>query len=604
MLDPGRQNSGCLLAIAAVLAIFIFSIDALTPLDIAIAVMYVVVVLLCASSGSRRLTLIVGVGCILLTALGYELPRFGTFSAGALGRAFVSVLAIATTLWLSLRNLANTATLQEQVKLLELTHDAIVVYRLDGIITFWSRGARELYGHMSSQALGQPMHALLQTRFPTASADINQTLLQSDRWEGELEQSRRDGSSVTVSSRWSLWRDAKGKPLAVLATNNDITQRKHAENALARNEAFLAHAQQLSHTGSIGFRLPSGEMAWSVEAHRIFGYGLEAIPSMDLVLARVHADDVPLVMAAYEQALAGTPRIELEHRLTMPDGKHKQVHFVARSTRHAGQIEYVGALMDVTETRRTQEALHRSMTELAHVTRVTMLGELAASIAHEVSQPIAAIVTNGDAALRWLNRDVPDYGEAFEAIDGMIRNARRSSDVIDRVRALAQKRDPHYAMLSINAMVEESAELVSHELQTHHTVLAVELSAEEPLVRGDRVQLQQVIVNLLMNGVQAMASVIDRPRRLTVRTRLDDENAVFVAVQDSGTGISKEDATRLFSTFFTTKAEGMGMGLSICRSIVEAHGGTIGVVAQEGPGATFEFSLPPYQPDEEMERQP
>jgi PAS domain S-box-containing protein len=493
MLDPGRPNSGCLLVIAAVLAAFIFAIDALTPLDIAIAVMYVVVVLLCASSGSRRLTLIVGLGCILLTAVGYEFPRVDTFSASALARALVSVLAIATTLWLSLRNLANTVTLQEQVKLLELTHDAIVVYGLDGIITFWSRGARELYGHTSAQALGQPMHELLQTRFPVAPADIDQTLLQSDRWEGELAQSRRDGSSVTVSSRWSLWRDAKGKPVAVLATNNDITQRKHAEKALARNEAFLADAQQLSHTGSIGFRLPAGEMAWSVEAYRIFGYELDAIPSMDLVLARVHADDVALVMAAYEQALAGIPRIELEHRLTMPDGEHKRVHFVSRSTRNAGQIEYVGALMDVTETRRTQEALHRSVTELAHVTRVTMLGELVASIAHEVSQPIAAIVTNGDAALRWLKRDVPDYGEAFQAIDAMIRNARRSSDVIGRVRALAQKRDPHYAVLSINAMVEESAELISHELRTQNTVLAVELAPEEPVVRGDRVQLQQVI---------------------------------------------------------------------------------------------------------------
>jgi PAS domain S-box-containing protein len=590
--------------IAAVLAAFIFAIDALTPLDIAIAVMYVVVVLLCASSGSRRLTLIVGLGCILLTAIGYEFPRVDTFSASALARALVSVLAIATTLWLSLRNLANTVTLQEQVKLLELTHDAIVVYGLDGIITFWSRGARELYGHTSAQALGQPMHELLQTRFPVAPADIDQTLLQSDRWEGELAQSRRDGSSVTVSSRWSLWRDAKGKPVAVLATNNDITQRKHAEKALARNEAFLADAQQLSHTGSIGFRLPAGEMAWSVEAYRIFGYELDAIPSMDLVLARVHADDVPLVMAAYEQVLAGIPRIELEHRLTMPDGEHKRVHFVSRSTRNAGQIEYVGALMDVTETRRTQEALHRSVTELAHVTRVTMLGELVASIAHEVSQPIAAIVTNGDAALRWLKRDVPDYGEAFQAIDAMIRNARRSSDVIGRVRALAQKRDPHYAVLSINAMVEESAELISHELRTQNTVLAVELAPQEPVVRGDRVQLQQVIVNLLMNGIQAMASVTERPRRLKVRTRLGDDNTVFVAVEDSGTGISEENATRLFSAFFTTKPDGMGMGLSICRSIVEAHGGTIGVIAHEGPGATFEFSLPPCRPDDEMKHRP
>jgi signal transduction histidine kinase len=286
------------------------------------------------------------------------------------------------------------------------------------------------------------------------------------------------------------------------------------------------------------------------------------------------------------------PSIDVEHRLAMPDGSVKYVHYVAHLTRpQSANPEYVGALMDVTERRVAQESLDRKTAELAHVTRVTMLGELAASIAHEVTQPLAAIVTCGDAALRWLSRPQPDLKEVEQSINQMIRDARRPSDVIRQIRSMAQKRDPSQAILDLNAIVNESIELVRRELDGHSVEVDADYACPRPQVCADRVQLQQVIINLVMNGVQAMSSITGRPRELRIRTRRHARHAQVI-VEDSGTGISEENAGRLFNAFFTTKAEGMGMGLSICRSIVEAHGGRIWAESQEGKGAALKFILP------------
>lgn len=474
-----------LFGLAAVIALVVFVIDSLPTLDIAIAVFYVVVVLLVASTGSRRATIAVAWGCIALTLIGFVLSHDVHYTNGALARCGVSLLAIVTTAILSLRNLAATATLREQVE-----------------------------------------------------------------------------------------------------------ERKQAEYALERSEAFLLDAQRLSRTGSIATSLPSGVMWWSDEAYRIFDYGRDVVPSIDAILARAHPDDMALVRGAHEQALAGAPLVEVEHRLLMADGTVKNVHYVAHlASPQAGGLEYVGALMDVTETKCAQEALARSTAELAHVTRITMLGELAASIAHEVTQPIAAIVTCGDASLRWLNRPTPDLAEAKQSIAQMIRDAKRASDVIKQIRSMAKKRDPLPAKLDLNEIVVESIELVRRELERHRVAVRIELASPSPTVSCDRVQLQQVLINLIMNGVQAMADVAG-PRRVRIVTRRFDAGNAQVMVQDSGAGISQDNVSRLFNAFFTTKAEGMGMGLSICRSIVEAHGGRIWAESPEEGGAVLQFILP------------
>jgi C4-dicarboxylate-specific signal transduction histidine kinase len=335
-------------------------------------------------------------------------------------------------------------------------------------------------------------------------------------------------------------------------------------------------------------------MWWSDEAYRIFDYPRDMTPSIDAILARSHPDDIAIVRGAHEAALSSVRDIDVEHRLLLPDGTVKHVHYVAhRASSENDGGEYVGALMDVTETKLAQEALARSTAELAHVTRVTMLGELAASIAHEVTQPMAAIVTSGGAALRWLNRAQPDIAEAQQSIAQMVRDAKRASEVIARIRAMARKRDSQPATLEVNEIVGETIELVRRELARHRVDVRADLATPSPTVRCDRVQLQQVLINLMMNAAQAM-SAVNGPRVLRVATRESDSDPGYaqIVVQDSGTGISDENARRLFDAFFTTKAEGMGMGLSICRSIIEAHGGRIWAESPDEGGARLLFVLP------------
>jgi PAS domain S-box-containing protein len=261
-------------------------------------------------------------------------------------------------------------------------------------------------------------------------------------------------------------------------------------------------------------------------------------------------------------------------------------------------LGYRGSGTDITATIRAdhaEQALRQAQAELAHVTRVTMLGEMTASIAHEVNQPLAAVIANAEACLRWLDRETPDLAAARRSAEWVINDGVRASEVIRRVRALANKTDIEKAPLDINDVVKEVTALVQREMDSHQVSLRLELKPAVPMVLGDRVQLQQVIINLVMNGIEAMQSVTDRPREMVIRSRQDETRQVLVSVTDCGVGISAENANRLFSAFFTTKSSGLGMGLSICRSIVEAHGGRLSASGNEGPGATFQFVLPVHQ---------
>jgi C4-dicarboxylate-specific signal transduction histidine kinase len=249
---------------------------------------------------------------------------------------------------------------------------------------------------------------------------------------------------------------------------------------------------------------------------------------------------------------------------------------------------------DISDRRQVEDGLLRAQRELAHVARVATLGELTASIAHEVNQPLAAVVTNGEACLRWLGRPVPDVGQARASVENMIKNGQRASEVVRRLRALSRKSDPSYAPLSLADVVNDVALLIGRELQSHRATLGVNAADGLPLVQGDRVQLQQVVMNLLMNGMQAMDGVSARPHRLVVEIArsAEEPQSIVLTVSDAGPGIDPASLGRLFDAFFTTRQDGMGMGLSISRSIVEAHGGRIWATNQPEGGARFHVSLP------------
>jgi PAS domain S-box-containing protein len=353
----------------------------------------------------------------------------------------------------------------------------------------------------------------------------------------------------------------------------------------------------LSRTGSFGWRVASGEIIWSEETFRMFSY--DKVPSIKhaTVFQRVHPEDRARVEQTIDRASSDGKDFEHGYRLLMPDGSVKHVHATAHAVTDAsGGIEFVGAVTDVTSRKRAEAELHEAQAKLAHVTRVTALGELAASIAHEVNQPLAAVVTNAAACLRWLDRDPANLNEARATLRSIINDGNRAGEVIQRVRALVNKTTDRKA-LHINDVVNEVISFVQHELFSHRVALRLELAPALPLVLADRIQLQQVILNLVINGIEAMQPVKGRPRELVIRTRQDETGQVLVTVSDCGVGVAAEDVDRLFDAFFTTKSGGMGMGLSICRSIVDAHGGRLSASGNTGPGATFQFTMPLHQED-------
>ena len=594
-LLAGETRSPLLPLAAILFAVAVFIIDTFTPLGIAVAVLYVVVVLMAGRFFQRPGILVVGFACIALTVLSYVVQHGETYGP-ALIRCLVSIAAIAITTFLALRIQSAGTVLREQADLLETTHDAIFVRDLNDVITFWNRGAEELYGWLRGEAVGKVTHELLHTVFPAPLQDMKAALVRDNRWEGELVHTKRDGSEVVVASRWSMQRNRAGRPLAILETNNDVTERKRAENALRRSEANLADAQRLSKTGSFAWEVTSGKVRWSEEAYRIFEHDPKFEPTLELVKTRTHPDDRPSFVAIIEPVMRErTQNWEVEHRIVMPDGTIKNIHVVAHASEATDRLEYIGALMDVTDTKQAQEALQQAQAELAHITRVTTLGELTASIAHEVNQPLAAVVTNAESSLRWFGRNPPELAEARNAVERIIKDAHRASAVIKRIRELATYSDPEFAPLDINGAIDETLHLLRRELSLQRVSLRLDLAPGLPPVLGDRVQLQQVVINLVMNGVESMAKVSERPHTLTIKSRQHEAGQILVAVRDTGVGIDPESADRLFVAFFTTKPGGMGMGLSICRSIIEDHDGKLWASGDDGPGATFQFTVPVHR---------
>jgi PAS domain S-box-containing protein len=361
---------------------------------------------------------------------------------------------------------------------------------------------------------------------------------------------------------------------------------------LLQSEAYLSEAQRLSHTGSFGWRVSTGEVIWSEESFRIFQYERTTIPTVELILQRVHPEDMTLVKQTIERASQDGKDFDHEYRLVMPDSSVKYVHVVAHALGdESGSIEFVGAVMDVTERKRAEEALHQSQAELAHVNRVTTMGELTASLAHEVNQPIAAAVTDANTCLRWLTRDQPDAEEARAAAARVVKDATRAAEIINRVRLLFKKSAPEWELVDVNEVIPKTIVLLYGEAARYDISVRADLAADLPQVIGDPVQLQQVIMNLIVNSIDAMKDV-EGSREIVIRSQRTENEHVLVSVIDTGVGLPQQQSSQIFNAFFTTKSHGTGLGLRISRSIVESHGGRLWAADNFPRGANFCFTLP------------
>jgi PAS domain S-box-containing protein len=409
----------------------------------------------------------------------------------------------------------------------------------------------------------------------------------------ELRKVRKDGTVIWCRETARAVPRARNHPI-VLIVCEDISQRKQAEAALRRSEASLTEAQQISHTGSWRWNFGTGEVSCSAEHLRIFALDPATTPpSYATFMERVHAEDRTSFEQALDLAVRERSRFHHEYRITLPDGTVKHLQSVGQpDITESGDLEFVGTVMDITERRRAEEALRNVQAELARVARLTMMGELVASIAHEINQPLAAVMINGDAGLLWLNHDKPDLDQARDALSRIVRDAHRAGNVIRGLRALATKSEPHPIKLDINGAIQEVLALIRGDLQLHGVVLRTNLSADVRPVFGDRVQLQQVLLNLITNGIDAMRAVTERPKLLTITSEPVEPGGVLVAVADTGTGLDPASADRIFDSFFTTKPDGMGIGLAISRSIIEAHEGRLWAMPNAPRGAAFKFTLP------------
>jgi len=363
---------------------------------------------------------------------------------------------------------------------------------------------------------------------------------------------------------------------------------------LERSEAFLAEGQRLSRTGTFSWRVATDEITLSEELYRIFEVDPGVPVTLELIVTRVHPEDIRSVHNMMGRARAAVSDFEFEHRLKMPDQSVRYLHVVAHGSHDRdGQPEYIGAVQDITERRLSEEALSKVRFELAHMTRVTSLGALTASIAHEINQPLSGISSNASAALRWIRREKPDLGEAVASLEQIIADSHRASDIITSLRAMFKKDTNERSPVDINDLIPTVLTIVRHDLQRKGVELKTVLKAELPAIAGDKVQLQQVLLNLVVNATEAMHSV--QHRVLTVQSELSKRDMVHVSIKDTGTGVDPSDLDRIFKPLFTTKVHGMGFGLSICHSIIESHGGRIWVSTGVGGGSIFQFELPVMQ---------
>ena len=472
----------------------------------------------------------------------------------------------------------------------------------DGSVDFINRRWLEFSGLSLEQGLGFGWEIAVHPEDRTHFLEAWTAAVASGKaMEFEARVRRADGQY-----RWLLIRnvplhDEAANIVKWYGTSADIDDRKRMEEALRRSEAYLAESQRLTNTGSWAWDVATGEYVyWSEDLFRIYGIDPRQGPlTRERVFQRILPEDLAKVDATFHKSVREKVDTSVEFRIVLPDGAVRHAYVIRHPVlNEAGDlVRLIGTSMDITERKRAEEErerLHQLEADLAHINRVSMMGELATSVAHEVSQPLAGVVNNASASLRWLAREVPNVEEAREGLHRIVRDGKRAGEVIARIRALTRRAEMPREKLDLNDTIREVLALVGDEAKGKSVIIRTRFAEDLSPVSGDRVQLQQVVLNLVMNGIEAMSSVGERARELLITTRNVDADRVQVSIEDSGIGIDPQKLDKIFDSFYTTKPSGMGMGLSISRSILQAHGGRLWATANAGPGTTFHFTLPKY----------
>jgi PAS domain S-box-containing protein len=403
---------------------------------------------------------------------------------------------------------------------------------------------------------------------------------------------RADGEERFVHSEGEVVRDDSGRPLRAFGTVQDITERKQAENALRQSESKLRLVIDTI-PAMAWIVLPTGALAF-INQRWLEYSGLSLEEAIKEPTSTMHPEDIPRAIENWNRHVAAGEPYEEEMRLRRADGEYRW--FLVRTVPLVDElgniIEWYGTSTDIEDQKRAEEALRETQALLARVARASVVGELTASIAHEVNQPLGGIVTNAEAALTWLSDDAPNLKEAREALQRIVRDGTRASEVVARIRSLLKNGKPNKIRFNLDQVIREIIALTKCEARRRQVSVQTRFGSNLPQVTADRVQVQQVLMNLVMNSLDALSGVDDRPRVLRIQADKATPKFVRVAVQDTGIGIDPQRMKDIFVPFHTTKPNGLGLGLSISRSIIEAHGGRLRAIRNDGPGATFQFTLP------------
>jgi PAS domain S-box-containing protein len=501
------------------------------------------------------------------------------------------------------RKRAEQALMRSEAYLAEaqrLTHTGSCA--IDGTsreILYWSEEMFRLFGFDPQQGLPmwdqwvQRIHPEDRDKFRMAG---DRTFLEKVHCDVEFRAVKPDGTVKHIHGIGHPVLSPSGELVQVVGTMVDVTERRRGEEFLRRNESYLAQAQRLAHIGSWAWDATGRNAVYvSEEWCRIYGFDpKDGMPGWEQRLYRVHPEDRARFQLTIDRAVAEKSDYDVEFRILPPHAPSRYIHSVGRPILgSSGElVQFVGVSMDVTESKQAEqehERLRQELANLAHLNRVSTVGELTASLAHEIKQPIGAAVTNADACVRLLDHDQPDLPEAREAALEMAKDARRAAEIIDRVRSLYQKGSSQLETIEVNELISEMVVMLQNEANRHSVTIRTDLAEGLPKVMADRVQLQQVLLNLMLNGIEAIRDTIGE---LSIKSQLAEDSQLLISITDTGVGLPTENAQQIFDPFFTTKPQGTGLGLAITRSIVDSHGGRIWASANSGRGATFSFTLP------------